>query len=36
MQKMLSFPAAFFAVLLLREKQKKPSDLPTFFAYVIS
>ena len=30
MQKMLSWLAAFFAVLLLREKQKKPFVSPTF------
>ena len=36
MQKMLSLLAAFFADLLLREKQKKPSVSPTFFAHVIS
>ena len=30
MQKILSFLAAFFAVLLLREKQKKPFVSPTF------
>ena len=36
MQKTLSFLAALFAVLLLREKQKKPFVFPTFFAYVIS
>ena len=35
MQKMLSFVEAFFAILLLREKQKKPFVPPTFFAYVI-
>ena len=31
MQQMLSLLAAFFAVLLLREKQKKPFVSPTFF-----
>ena len=36
MQKTLSFLVAFFAVLLLREKQKKPFVFPTFLAYVIS
>ena len=36
MQKALSFLVAFFAVLLLREKQKKPFVSPTFFAYITS
>ena len=36
MQKTLSLLVAFFAVLLLREKQKKPFVSPTFFANVIS
>ena len=31
-----SLLAAFFAVLLLREKQKNPFVSPTFFAKVIS
>ena len=35
-KKTLSFLLSFFAVLLLREKQKKPFVFPTFFAYVIS
>ena len=36
MQKTLTSLAAFFAVLLLREKQKKPFVSINFFAYVIS
>ena len=31
MQKMLSFQLAFFAVFLLREKQKKPNLVSPFF-----
>ena len=36
MQKTLILLATFFAVLLLREKQKNPFVSPTFFANVIS
>ena len=36
MQKTLNLLAAFFADLLLKEKQKKPFVSPTVFANVIS
>ena len=35
MQKTLSLLAAFFAAILLREKQKKPFVSPMFFEYII-